>query len=252
MGRMRDDDPVSDRCEMLPWDSEFWGIPVARLRGAELTAEESDRVLVWCRDRDVRCLYFAANGSSGRTLEVAAQAGFAFVDVRLDLDMEVRSSPPAAVDVACTRADPRETHLLVEMARTAYDDTRFLKDSRFDRGRAAELYARWIAQDVRERSVLVARERATGSPPLGFISCQLEGPREGRIGLVGVTAAARGRGVGRALVNAALRFFSDHSVGHVRVATQGTNVAAVRLYESTGFRIRETRIWFHRWFDAAS
>ena len=249
---MSDTDPAGDRCELLPWDTEFWGFPVARLCGAELTTQEADRALKWCHDRDVRCLSFAADGSSAHTLDAATRAGFSFVDVRLELTREPLPVPLPTAAIACTRADLRWIHHLEEMAREAHEDTRFLKDPRFDRVRAAELYGRWITRDIREHTVLMAHEWAMESAPLGYISCQIEGPLEGHIGLVGVTAAARGRGVGRALVDAALRSFSDHSVGLVRVATQGTNVSAVRLYESAGFRLHETRIWFHRWFDPAT
>lgn len=252
MWEMSDIDTVCDRCELLAWDTQFWGFPVAKLRGDTLTMDESGRVLAWCRARDVRCLFFAADGSCGKTLDAVTRAGFSFADVRLELARPRSPATPPQAAIACTEVGPRWIHHIEDMARAAHEDTRFLKDPRFDGVRAAELYARWIARDIREHSVIVAHERARDSPPLGYISCQLDGPVDGRIGLVGVNAAARGRGVGRALVNAALQFFSDHSIGQVRVATQGTNVAAVRLYESAGFRICESRIWFHRWFDPAS
>ena len=36
----------------------------------------------------------------------------------------------------------------------------------------------------------------------------------------------------------------------IRVVTQGTNVAALKLYEKAGFRVCDVKIWFHRWFPA--
>ena len=32
------------------------------------------------------------------------------------------------------------------------------------------------------------------------------------------------------------------------VVTQATNTSALRLYEKAGFRISDTKIWFHKWF----
>jgi ribosomal protein S18 acetylase RimI-like enzyme len=36
----------------------------------------------------------------------------------------------------------------------------------------------------------------------------------------------------------------------IRVATQGANVAALKLYEKAGFRVCDVKIWFHKWFSA--
>ena len=52
------------------------------------------------------------------------------------------------------------------------------------------------------------------------------------------------------LLNAAMSAAAKLGAKKIRVATQGTNVAALKLYEKAGFRVCDVKIWFHRWFPA--
>ena len=51
--------------------------------------------------------------------------------------------------------------------------------------------------------------------------------------------AARGRGLGRALMNAAMDFARDEGADYMDLGTAETDVAARALYESLGFSNRE-------------
>jgi dTDP-4-amino-4,6-dideoxy-D-galactose acyltransferase len=240
-----DPHPGGELCTHLPWDSEFWGFPVARISSPTLTEETLQYALAWSAQNHIRCLYFAADGTSGETLRLAAAGGFRFVDMRVELEKAPLSPAPAVAGIR--RATPDDLPELLTIARASHRDTRFFKDLQFEQGRAADLYARWIEQDLRSQVVLVAAAREERRVT-GYVTCQLAGTA-GRIGLIAVDGQAQGRGVGRALVQASLGWFADHSADHVRVATQATNVKALRLYESAGFMTAEVKAWFHRWFS---
>jgi len=64
---------------------------------------------------------------------------------------------------------------------------------------------------------------------------------------VGLSACARGHGIGGELVAAGLQWFFDRGAGVVRVVTQGSNRSAIRLYERAGFSISRVDLWFHWW-----
>jgi dTDP-4-amino-4,6-dideoxy-D-galactose acyltransferase len=243
---------ADESCRELPWDSAFWGYPVARLNATTLTPERLEQTLAWCRDRAVRCLFFAACGTCSTTLELAARGGFRFVDVRIDLERCIERATdrghrdPAAVRAA-TAAD-RDG--LCRLARIAHRDTRFFKDSSFQRSRAEELYAAWITRDLESHAVLVWEDAGEPRGLAGYVSCQPEpDPAAGRIGLIAVDPALRGRGIGRGLLAAAAGHFAGAGVSRMAVATQATNVSALRLYEQAGFRATTALVWFHRWFS---
>lgn len=241
---------MSEVCSLLPWDSSHWGFPIGRVTGHTLTGQTAKEALRWCSENKIRCLYFAADGACPHTLENAWANGFRLVDVRVDLERtpaEVAGSEPP--HISCREATADDLPALVQLARAAHEDTRFFKDTNFDRARAADLYALWVARDLRERRVFVAEPPGEAKRMLGYVSAGEEGDKEGRIGLIAVDPAARGRGVGRLLVRHALASFRARGVQSVRVATQGTNVPALRLYENCGFKAADVKVWFHRWFD---
>ena len=93
-------------------------------------------------------------------------------------------------------------------------------------------------------AVLVAKGERHAA---GYVSCHVDGAA-GEIGLFAVSEEARGRRLGRDLMDAACVWFAGHGVTRVTVVTQGTNVRAQRTYQRRGFLIGKVELWYHRWF----
>ena len=237
---------MNDSCTLLPWDSEFWGLRVAKVNASTLHAADYSAVRAWCRHHDVRCLYFLADGEDEETLMTAFEHGFQFVDVRTDMERALPGNPsghPSDVSYA----QPEDLDELKRIARISHSSTRFFKDRRFPRESAQELYARWIVRDQEMGGLLVCREPDSGKPT-GYLSVFPEKDSAARISLLAVDPDHRGMGIGRRLLNAAIIAMApSHMV--IRVATQGITPPVLRLYEGTGFRVREARIWYHKWFE---
>lgn len=237
-------------CRHLAWDSDFWGFQMAKLEGSILLEGEAENVLDWCQANKVRCLYFTADGSDADTLQLAYQAGFKFVDVRVDLerDAPVGIMVPTA-DLPVRRVVETDLEAVKAIARIAHFDTRFFKDLNFDRSKCAELYEKWIERDLESGQVLgfFPDHRAEAG---GYVTLLKECGEVARIGLIAVEESLRGLGAGRLLVDAAMSAAAKLGAKKIRVATQGTNVAALKLYEKAGFRVCDVKIWFHRWFQA--
>jgi dTDP-4-amino-4,6-dideoxy-D-galactose acyltransferase len=240
---------MNDACKLLAWDSEHWGFPVARISESRLSEDRANQAIHWCEEHKVKCLYFAGDGTCAETLEVAWVNRFRFVDVRVDMERNLQESVPGGATSDCREAQLEDLAALEDLARTAHKDTRFFKDLHFDRIKAGDLYALWIARDLRENTVFVAASESAPGSVLGYVSASISSDGEGRIGLVAVNSNARGRGLGRRLVGKALSWCQSRGAGSVRVATQGANVPALRLYETCGFKVADMKVWFHRWFD---
>lgn len=241
---------MDDLCTVLDWDSKHWGFPVARVKGNKLNERSAENVIRWCGEHKVRCLYFAADGTCAETLQAVKNNGFRFVDVRVDMQVGASSvTLPTRNDGECREARQEDLSALERLARTAHVDTRFFKDTGFDRKKAAKFYALWIARDFLENKVFAATTADAPRSVLGYATANMANNETGRIGLVAVSPAARGRGLGHLLVKNTVAWCQSRGAKGVRVATQGTNVAALRLYESCGFRVAEVKVWFHRWFE---
>jgi len=81
---------------------------------------------------------------------------------------------------------------------------------------------------------------------LTLVTIELPTGTEARIEDVVVDDEARGLGLGRALVVAALEAATERGASHVDLTSAPRRVAARRLYQSLGFEPRETGVFRHR------
>jgi len=245
-------DPIA--CELLPWDTEFFGCRIARVRGDTLTPQKAAQVDSWSRGNRIHGLYFLSCSNDSATIRTAEQHGFQLVDVRLTFERALggESEPVRASRSAGTRirtSQPADVPALQAVARAAHRDTRFFGDAHFSPERAEDLYSTWITLESQGRAATVFVATVPPDQAVGYISCHLDQDRrEGRIGLVGVDAAVRGRGIGQSLVYAALDWFRNQGVLVATVVTQGKNRAAQRLYQRCGFLTRDLQFWYHKWY----
>jgi dTDP-4-amino-4,6-dideoxy-D-galactose acyltransferase len=241
-------------CELLPWDTDFFGCRVGRIRTDRLPNEQVLEIDEWSRDNHIRCLYFLARADDPATIRTAETHGFGLVDVRLTLERRVRASedltlrePPPNAVIRTARIE--DLLGLQGIARTAHSDTRFFNDAHFSRLRVEEFYSVWIALECKGRAQNVLVAAGPTEQPLGYISCHLESAqKKGRIGLVGVAQEARGKGLGSSLVLAACDWFAAQGAKEIAVVTQGRNVPAQRLYQSRGFLTGDLGLWYHKWY----
>ena len=247
-------DEAAEVCELLTWDTAFWGFPIARVRGQKLADSSQAAVDAWCVERGVRCLYVLTRADDAASVATAEACGYHLVDVRITLDRRLREGEHFGHSddggVAVRAARPSDVAPLEAIAREIHRDTRFYYDHRFPRTDCDRLYGTWIRQSCEGYADRVLVGDA-GHGPIGYVTCHQDGVAEGRIGLLGVEAPASGRGVGRALVRAALHwFFDERRLKIVSVVTQARNVGAQRLYQGCGFRTAAVGLWYHRWYEA--
>jgi dTDP-4-amino-4,6-dideoxy-D-galactose acyltransferase len=246
----------SEPCQLLAWDTEFFGKRIARVNGDQLTLQRVVEIEQWCTDQHIDCLYFLADSRHQMTARLAEEHGFRFVDVRVTLHRKVHQSivqpleygtrPLVSIDLR--PAKPSDVALLEDIARTAYTDARFYADPCFTREQCDRLYASWIRRSCEGYADFVWVVEAENIP-VGYISCHLSQDKmRGNIGLVGVTSTSQGQGVGRLLVDQAVRWFVEQGAREVSVVTQGRNVSAQRLYQRCGFVTHMVQLWYHKWF----
>jgi dTDP-4-amino-4,6-dideoxy-D-galactose acyltransferase len=246
---MAGDDP----CDLLEWDSGFFGLRIARIAGGHLDEAAAERVLSWCEAHAVDCVYFLAVSDDAVTSRTAEDRGFRLVDIRVSLG---RSLPrdAAAGPALPTSIRPFEAADLIELrafARKNHRDSRFYFDPGFPEALCDALYETWIEKSCNgyADAVLVAEHDGR---PAGYITCDLTAVGEGQIGLVGVGPEHRGRGIGRELVDGALGWFEARHASRVRVVTQARNVGAQRLYHRCGFLVESVELWYHHWLRRES
>jgi dTDP-4-amino-4,6-dideoxy-D-galactose acyltransferase len=217
--------------EVLEWDSEFFRIPIGRVEVDYFAPDFEHELKPWCAERRIACLY-VLGPSDGEAPPVDLR-------VTYEWDVEGGEAPAPVVRLAVGKDIPA----LETLARVSHRDSRFYADGRFDKTRCDDLYATWIRRSVEGWADAVWVAVHDGEPA-GYLTCH----RQGAIGLVAMAQHARGRGLGRQLMNASKNYFRANGVGRVQVVTQGRNTGARALYESCGFRLEGVRYWYHLWF----
>lgn len=240
---------MNDLCKYLDWDSQFFGLNVARCLPTTLNPEQMPLILDWCSENQIDCLYFLSESDAPQTVQLVETHGFHLVDIRLTLEKTFSAPPPDPQDMDIHTSQTADIPLLRKIASHSFTESRFYYDGHFPTERCDELYATWIEKSCSGYADSVWVIEVQGQPA-GFISCHCY-PDDGRgqIGLFGIDTAARGQGLGRRLIQHALHWFHQQGLHHVEVVTQGRSIAAQRAYQQAGFRTSAVQLWYHRWFD---
>lgn len=239
----------------LDWDSEFFGFPVSTL-DPQLSAEGLPDVLAELRHRRVTLVTWLLPSPDPVRRGAALAHGARHVDEKVTFTGRVEAV------LAATPADgppvirwPGDAGPLRVLALEAGRFSRFRTDPQFPRAGFEALYTRWLERSVAGELARAVFVSGSLSQPTGLVTV---GDRGGRaeIGLIAVDAAARGAGVGKALVRAAAALRaprvestrpSSTGEGELQVVTQLANVPACRLYERCGLRIASVQPVFHFW-----
>lgn len=232
-------------CTFLDWDTEFWGVRIARVEGDTLTEERAREVDDWAARNRIDCVYFLARSDQAATAHTAERAGYQLMDVRVQLKCEPDDRTMAT---GLRESRPADLPALSAIARVSHRGTRFYADPRFPDRRCDDLYGVWIERSCAGWAdvVLVAEHQ---NRPAGYVSCHVDDARSaGSIGLIAVAETARRLGLGRALVDSVVAWCAERGLHAVSVVTQGGSVRALRLYETSGFGIDSLGLWFHKWY----
>ncbi len=235
--------------EMLEWDSGVFGFAVARI--GEIEDRETLKAAIGsARRNDVRLAYLQTDDS--RVARDAETLGGLLVSERVtfarsvsrDWNPRVRSANSALKVETWRGTTP--TPEMIQLARDAGRYSRFRLDPKIPTKVFEKIYDAWIINSLNGKIADEVMVTLDGSTVSGLVTV---GRKNGRadIGLLAVCARSRGRGLGKALVEASLDWAVRHDISDAQVVTQGANVGACRLYESCGYTIERSEHVFHFW-----
>lgn len=239
------------RMEPDAWLAGLWNRPVFRLvPGAE--PDGARAVIAGAWPSGPAFVYAKVPADRSPCVAGLESLGFHAVDVNITLDREPGAVPPHTLaDLEIDDARASDEAAVLDVAGSCFRYSRFHLDPRVPAELANRIKREWMAnyfRRVRGEALLVARLRGAAVGFLAILSSAVAGGRASVIDLVGVSASAQGRGIGRALVEA----FIGRGMGRcdtLRVGTQVANIPSLRLYEQCGFKVAESTYVLHGHFD---
>jgi len=236
------------RCLFLPWDSEFFGVPIARVVSPRLETAQLQAAVHWCNTERISCLYWLADPVESNA-KLADHMDFTKIDDRVMMHRILMGSEALeGTDPRIRACETEDIAALKQIAATHHNDSRFHRDDGFDRKRCSALFETWIVHDCAGAAdaVWVA---CVDAKPVGYLSCHVRPGNQGELGLFAVAEEHRCKGLGTALLHRGLRYFAQRGIGEVGLVMQGRDESARRLFAKNRFTITNTQWWYHRWFN---
>ncbi|MEZ3501132.1 dTDP-4-amino-4,6-dideoxy-D-galactose acyltransferase [Pantoea sp. KPR_PJ] len=228
--------PVRVSINPLAWESAFFGLTTARLElDGELPLDEALRhpASLW---------QIKVPADRIDVTDDLCQYGFQLAEGEADLAMNItRTERQSGIRIA------RESQIdeLRTAAAQLFVQSRF-RAPWFAAGDSGRFYAQWIENAIRgtfDHQCLIASDPFGALQ--GFISLR-ETEGDVRVGLLGVLPHAQGQGIGQRLLLAGADWGRVRQLKQLRVATQLSNLTAMRLYLRSGARLESTAYWFYR------
>lgn len=245
------------------WDSEKLGVSMAKAdilvtNKYDLSALTMTNLLNavddWACKMNVAHLAIRINFEEKIIRTAIESAGFHIVDVMLVQKLEpITMVLELKEAIYCRLANKQDATAFKNDVDTLYADSRYHVDGGFNPSKLKTLYVDWLqtAFDGGADQVIVAE---LNEQVVGFVTCYLEreytdftGVKLGFIGLLGALPAARGKNVGKSLIESAKKWFKEQGIQVVTVATQITNYAGLGAYQASGFRPLTALATYHRW-----
>ncbi|EFE96922.1 dTDP-4-amino-4,6-dideoxy-D-galactose acyltransferase [Serratia odorifera] len=178
--------------------------------------------------------------------DALAAYGFRLAEGEIDLALAIGTECASIQPPLLRVATPSDIPVLRAAAENVFTASRFRMPwyAAQDSGR---FYATWIEKAVLgtfDHQCLLTLNEAR--QPTGFVSLRDIGEGQARIGLLAALPGTGGQGIGAQLMAAAIDWCRQRRIQRLWVATQISNVAALRLYQRHGALIESTAYWLYR------
>ncbi len=228
----------------LDWDSGELGMPCGRVQvrpvsSAEEASAQATEAILDASRQGIQHLSVRIDVRNEILVGAYEQAGFERMDTITTFSKELGIS--AKSDDA-RLADRSDCHAVAEIARTAFTEDRFHRDSMISKDVADNLHATWGRNSVLGQAADATVVGVVDGDVAGFVTCKLHpdleqtlGLRLGTIVLVATASQHQGKGLAKKMVQSAEAWFVEQGCTLVDVGTQGANIAALKLYQDLGY-----------------
>ncbi len=240
----------------VPWDSQHFEIPIARITSPELNDSELEDVLSYAKSGGVHLVYWATGPKRNLSPSLLEKFSGLLADRKVTFTMkDIRKSSSCSVEKQNHVFEVAEytqtftTERLLSLAVEAGFLSRFNTDPFIGKDRFQSLFHVWMTRSVeRELAdiVFVALHPSHPHKYLGVITASVENGI-GKIGLLSVATDYQGRGIGSLLMHDVHHWMSLHGIREVHVVTQEANLPACNLYVRNGYRLHLVQQFYHFW-----
>jgi len=232
-----------DEIRPLPWDTQFFEMPIGRLDLT--TGVEVERILKLLHMSPYRVVVIHIENPSDNDLRLMSH-----VAVLVDLKLVYVKQPLTQISDNCLSVVNYKgpvTYDIIELAYASGVYSRFKQDPGFE-PYFKQLYRLWIEKSIAGELADAVFVYFIDSKPAGLITVK-KAEQEAVIGLLSVDEKHRRIGIASKLINRVEHWCTEEQYNRVMVATQSANIPACRFYEKQAYACEKRFGIYHFWKD---
>jgi mycothiol synthase len=210
-----------------------------------------DRAICRTRDLGITTIHVNILRDSPMAKQLLTQMGFIFIrrflELRLDLS-KTHLPEISKISPRCRPLQPTEEGRLTQLQNRSFTGT-----WGFNPNTVEEIIYRISLPNSSPGDIFLTFD---SDKPIGYCWTRIEswekkapGEGTGRIYMLGVDPDYRGKGFGRQLLLVGLSYLKSKSLRVVELTVDNENKAARALYESVGFKLWTTSLWYEKRLD---
>jgi dTDP-4-amino-4,6-dideoxy-D-galactose acyltransferase len=230
----------------LTWDSKFFNRKIGELKVVSESLPHMKHAVERAKKDGFKYVICKMQSQQTALIKLLESLGFYLSDIGVIWAVETKKFLHKNVNKnlynrkSIKIAAEKDIHMLQEIVKSLFLESRFYSDPFFSKEEADRLYQTWIENSVKGN----AADIVFCIPDKGFITCKKLPLYSGEIVLIGVKKDLRGKGIGTILIENAIRWFKTQGTNVVSVRTQLKNLRAMNFYVKLGFYIKEYDIIF--------
>jgi dTDP-4-amino-4,6-dideoxy-D-galactose acyltransferase len=233
------------------FDSQVLGFSVARITsdGLKHGWNKIEKLIPLLIDdlkvNNVRYAVWRIPADDFLLIQALEKNGFLLIDGLMTLEASLGTSNFQQNEHVAV-ATPDDSIQLIALSKDIFNCvSRYYHDPLIPKHTADNVFGQWMENSIKGEVADLVLTWKVGTEVLGLVTLQ----KKGQISLLGVSAKARGKGVGKGLLTAAMHVFADWGLDKVVIETQISNIPALYLYQSSGFKIIESNLTFRLAID---
>lgn len=235
---------MSDNYEILKWDTDFFGYPVARIQGSDLALNELQRILADMKGK-VKLVYYASAFLLEGADDLLSEFNGQLVDQKITFYKATAiASEPNPNIVEYQNEMNKEELVNLSIASGIY--SRYKIDRNVGELKYRALYKEWMLNSINHTLAKKVLVYAVDNEALGAVTLAIK-HNVVEIGVIAVKETKRGLGIGKSLMGAADSFAIANKLPGICVITQGANKPACALYTGKGYEIKKVEYFYHFW-----
>lgn len=230
---------VEPYIERLEWDSVFFGYEVGKIQINDQDIINFDVFFEQAKKYKLIYVYSDITLTDSR---------FKLVDRKVIFHQQIKKEKPERNLIMETfNKEVHDYNQIKQLALESGVYSRFFLDQNFNSNEYVRLYSRWIENAVNKVTAFDVLVAIKNNDIIGFTTLNKKSDVLSDIGLVAVSKEFRGLGVGKKIINESIWRAKQSGFNEIQVVTQLENIAAMRLYTSTNFKIEKKTNIYHFW-----